>query len=143
MRSIPFALFLIIALSAASCSRTATNIDTQPPTSASAGIVNDISPSDAAAKTSAAYSQFVDVRTAEEYASGHAERAINIPLDRLGSNLGRLEKNEPVYVICETGRRSREGAELLAANGFKWVFTVTGGTSEWREAGLPMETVSR
>jgi rhodanese-related sulfurtransferase len=105
--------------------------------------VNEIDPDKALPRVQAAYSQFVDVRTPEEYAGGHAVRAINIPLSELPAKLGRLEKNEPVYVICQSGRRSKEAADILNRNGFKWVFNVTGGTNEWTAQGLPMETVQR
>ncbi len=89
--------------------------------------------------TAAAYSQFVDVRTPEEYAAGHAYRAVNIPLDVLSEKLGRLEKNEPVYIICRTDNRSRQAAKILADAGYGQVVVVTGGTDAWQAAGLPME----
>lgn len=100
--------------------------------------VSELSPAEARPATEAAYSQFIDVRTPEEYSAGHAYRAVNIPLDTLKDNLDRLEKNEPVYVICETGRRSKEAAEILNAAGFTSVISITGGTAAWRDAGLPM-----
>ena len=105
--------------------------------------MNDIEPAKALPRVQEAYSQFVDVRTPEEYAAGHAVRAINIPLNELLEKLDRLERNEPVYVICQSGRRSKEAADILNRNGFKWVFNVTGGTNEWTSQGLPMETVAR
>jgi rhodanese-related sulfurtransferase len=115
-------------------------LDTAPPSGALRSTVNEISPHDALPKVEAAYSQFVDVRSPAEYAAGHAARSINIPLETLADNLDRLERNEPVYLICETGRRSGEAAEILSANGFEWTFSVAGGTSAWREERLPMET---
>ncbi len=110
---------------------------------AGGGSISEISPQNALPKVEGAYSQFIDVRTAEEYSAGHATRAINIPLDELPKRYDRLEKNEPVYIICETGRRSKEAADILSANGFKEVISITGGTAAWREAGLPIETVIR
>jgi len=104
--------------------------------------IKDVSPVEAQAAVSKAYSQFIDVRTPEEYAAGHAERARNIPLDTLAANLDRIERNEPVYVICQTGRRSRQAAELLKQRGFNNVLNVTGGTTAWTAAGLPTTTVA-
>ena len=104
--------------------------------------IKDVSPVEAQAAVSKAYSQFIDVRTPEEYAAGHAERARNIPLDTLAANLDRIERNEPVYVICQTGRRSRQAAELLKQRGFNNVLNVTGGTAAWTAAGLPTTTVA-
>jgi rhodanese-related sulfurtransferase len=111
-----------------------------------AGVVNvdsqamEVSPMDAETAVSKAYSQFIDLRSPEEYLSGHAARSVNIPLDTLPSNLDRIEKNEPVYVICETGGRSQQAAAILKSAGFMRVLGIRGGTVAWQQAGLPMET---
>jgi rhodanese-related sulfurtransferase len=136
-------IVLLLTLLISSCGDVVSNLDTPPPAGASAGVVNEISPAEALPRVQAAYSQFVDVRTSEEYATGHAARAINIPLSDLPTNLDRLERNEPVYVICQSGRRSKEAADILSRNNFKWVFNVSGGTNEWQSLGLPMETPAR
>jgi rhodanese-related sulfurtransferase len=101
--------------------------------------IKEISPTEAQAATSKAYSQFIDVRTPEEYSGGHAARAVNIPLDTIPANLDRLEKNEPVYLICESGRRSQLAAQTLKKAGFNNVLNVAGGTAAWRAANLPIE----
>ena len=98
--------------------------------------VSEITPEQARPGVEAAYSQFIDVRTPEEYSSGHADRARNIPLDTLMTNLDRLEKNEPVYLICQTGRRSKQAAEMLVQAGFPQAISIAGGTDAWRAAGL-------
>ena len=102
--------------------------------------IREVSPREAQTSIMKPYSQFVDVRTADEYAGGHAARAINIPLDELGSAAGRLEKSEPVYLICETGNRSEQAAAVLKAAGFNNVLSIEGGTQAWKAAGLPIET---
>lgn len=104
--------------------------------------VSEMTPVEARPGTEAAYSQFIDVRTPEEYAGGHANRAVNIPLDTLSQNVDKLEKNEPVYLICASGRRSKQAAEALSAAGFPRVISISGGTTAWREAGLPMDPAS-
>lgn len=104
--------------------------------------IKEVSPADAEAAVSKAYSQFIDVRTPEEYSAGHADRAVNIPLDTIGASLDRLEKNEPVYLICQTGNRSRKAAVILKDAGFNNVLNVTGGTVAWKAAGLPMADAS-
>lgn len=101
--------------------------------------IKEISPSEAQTAVAKAYSQFIDVRTPEEYAGGHAARAVNIPLDTLTSSLDKLEKNEPVYLICQTGNRSKKAAVMLKDAGFNNVLNITGGTVAWQAAGLPME----
>lgn len=120
------------------CQSTVTNTAVKADPNAPAEI-RDVSVTDAQAAVSKAYSQFVDVRTVEEYAGGHAARAINIPLDTLAAKADTLEKNEPVYLICQTGNRSRKAADVLKAAGFKTIYNVTGGTVAWKEASLPME----
>ena len=102
--------------------------------------VKDVSPAEAQAAVSKAYSQFVDVRTPEEYAGGHAARAVNIPLDILPTKLDSLEKGEPVYLICQSGNRSKNAAVILKNTGFNNVLNVDGGTIAWQAAKLPMET---
>jgi rhodanese-related sulfurtransferase len=133
------AALLLILFALTGCSKSVTMSKTDSGVPDTASPVKDISPAEAQTAVSRPYSQFVDVRTAEEYSGGHAARAINIPLDILQANLDRLEKNEPVYVICETGGRSQKAAQMLATAGFNNVLNVAGGTAAWRQAGLPME----
>jgi len=83
--------------------------------------------------------QFIDVRTVEEYKSGHAPKAVNMPLDSLDKEFTKLDKSKPVYVICQTGRRSQKASEMLKQADFKDVYNVTGGTSAWASANLPLE----
>lgn len=83
--------------------------------------------------------QFIDVRTVGEYAGGHAVKAANFPLDALEKDLNRLDKDKPVYVICQTGKRSQKGSEILQKAGFKNIYNINGGTSAWESAGFPME----
>ena len=128
------AVFLLIA-----CQRVVTNTTDQQAAPPLAGIV-EISPTEAQAAVAKAYSQFIDVRTPEEYAGGYAERAENIPLDTLAANFDRLKKGDPVYVICQTGNRSKKAAEMLKEAGFKSIYNVSGGTAAWQAAGLPMSS---
>ena len=83
--------------------------------------------------------QFIDVRTEQEYAAGHATGARNFPLRELETRMNSLDKAKPVYVICETGRRSQKGSEVLQQAGFEEIYNINGGTSEWAAVGLPME----
>ena len=131
------AVFALTVAALAGCGSPRTTMDTSPPTAPSAAVVN-IAPAEAAPKTQQAYAQFVDVRTEFEYKAEHADRAINIPLEELAANLDRIEKNEPVYIICETGRRSKEAAEMLVSKGYPMVYNVEGGMTVWRAEKLPM-----
>lgn len=44
-----------------------------------------------------------DVRSAEEYASGHVEGAINIPADQLAAQVGELAKDTTIVTVCNFG----------------------------------------
>jgi len=69
----------------------------------------------------------IDVRTKQEYAGGHYQGALNIPVDTLGSKLKGLgEKDAPLVVYCASGGRSSQAASILRAAGFSDV-TNAGG----------------
>ncbi|MFO7689140.1 MAG: rhodanese-like domain-containing protein [Cryobacterium sp.] len=78
----------------------------------------------------------VDVRESDEYAAGHADGAISIPLGEVLSRASDIPRGEPVYLICQSGRRSGLAAVSLAATGVDTV-NVIGGTTAWMQAGLP------
>lgn len=80
----------------------------------------------------------IDVREPDEFAAGRVPGARNIPLQQLRDRLTEVPANQPVAVICQSGRRSAQGAEVLAAAGIDAV-TVDGGTAAWAKAGLPLE----
>lgn len=61
----------------------------------------------------------LDVRTAEEYACGHADGFDkNIPVDELRERLGELDRSKPVYLMCQSGLRSYIACRTLLQNGF-------------------------
>jgi len=68
----------------------------------------------------------LDTRTAGEYASGHIEGFINIPVDDLRERIGELEKGKPVYVICQSGLRSYIASRILSGFGFD-AYNFSGG----------------
>lgn len=63
--------------------------------------------------------QIIDVRTPDEYRSGHPKGAVNIPLDRLQGQLGKLSKEKPVITCCRSGARSGMAADALKSAGFE------------------------
>lgn len=60
----------------------------------------------------------LDTRTVREYAAGHIDGFLNIPVDELRERLPELEAGRPVYVICQSGLRSYIACRILAQNGF-------------------------
>ncbi len=131
---------LILSIFAVSACQTAsTEIASNVPTDATQNEIKQISVEQAKNVVDAKDVQFIDVRTIEEYAGGHAPKAINFPLDALEKDLAKLDKDQPVYVICQTGRRSQNGAEILQKAGFTSIYNINGGTSAWVSAGFPTE----
>jgi phage shock protein E len=69
----------------------------------------------------------VDVRTKEEYTSGHFGGALHIPLDTLGKQLKKIGAHDrPVIVYCASGARAGQAASLLRSAGYSDV-TNAGG----------------
>ncbi|MGV8913105.1 MAG: rhodanese-like domain-containing protein [Rhodoglobus sp.] len=80
----------------------------------------------------------IDVREPFEYVAGHAPAAGSIPLGELVARVEELDRDNTVYVICESGGRSGQAVEWLNTQGFDAV-NVEGGTSAWRNSGLPVK----
>lgn len=59
----------------------------------------------------------VDVRTPQEFASGHIKNSINIPLNALVDNLKKINKEKPIITCCASGMRSASARAILKANG--------------------------
>jgi rhodanese-related sulfurtransferase len=71
--------------------------------------------------------QLVDVRQPEEVASGSLTGAVNIPLDQLPDRIGELDPNRRTVLLCRSGNRSGQAADLLVAAGFDEVINLEGG----------------
>lgn len=82
---------------------------------------------------------FLDVRTPEEYASGHIRGAKLVPLQELEKRVAEVPRDRQVYVYCHSGRRSAKAASLLAAKGYTNIENVSGGMVAWQNAGYPVE----
>lgn len=65
----------------------------------------------------------LDVRSNGEYSTGHIKGSINIPVDKLASNLNKLkEKNKPIITCCASGIRSASAKGILKSNGYSDVY---------------------
>ena len=83
--------------------------------------------------------QLVDVRSAAEWAEGHAAQAIHIPMEEIPVRYGDLDLDRDLYIMCRSGGRSAQVVDWLTRNGIDCV-NVTGGIIDWEAAGLPMKT---
>lgn len=61
----------------------------------------------------------LDVRTPGEFASGHVEGAVNIPVQELGARMAEVPRDRPVVVYCHSGARSASAAERLSSDGYE------------------------
>ncbi len=79
----------------------------------------------------------LDVREPHEYAAGHVPGARLTPLATVPDALGDLPAGRPIFVICQSGNRSRVAAQHLARAG-RDARSVIGGTGGWISAGQPV-----
>ncbi len=75
----------------------------------------------------------LDVRTADEFKSGHLPKAINANVmnSELVTKAAKLNKEKPVFVYCRSGARSATACKTLANQGFTEVYNLSGGISSW------------
>ena len=75
----------------------------------------------------------LDVRNRDEYDEKHIEGSVLIPVAELGSRLSELDDRDAAIVVyCRAGARSKTAADLLAANGYKYVYDM-GRVDDWPE----------
>ena len=68
----------------------------------------------------------IDVRTAEEFDSGHIKGFFNIPVDELREHIEEFGVKNPVYVVCQSGLRSYIACCILSQHGFE-CYNLSGG----------------
>lgn len=81
----------------------------------------------------------IDVREYPEYANARIAQASLIPLRDIVNRANELDRSLPIYLICRSGKRSKEAQEKLLGLGFTNVGSVIGGMVAWQTAGLPIE----
>ncbi len=120
-------------------------------------MIQQISPDEAYQKMNNETATYIDVRTSEEYISGHPKGSINIPVRLLingfmqpNNNFINSIKNifDPdslLLIGCKTGGRSQMASEILKKNGFKNIYNIDGGflgkegVKGWVDYHLPVE----
>jgi rhodanese-related sulfurtransferase len=132
---LPLALVVMLALLISCLGQApATNPEPTIPT------YTDVTPEEAYEMTSQQEVVLLDVRTQEEYDSGHIQDTLFIPLSELESRLGELNPSDHILVYCRSGGRSAEAADILVTNGFTHVYNMVGGIIQWQEQGFPVYT---
>ncbi len=77
----------------------------------------------------------IDVRESHEFRAGHAPGAKNISVQVIERRLGEIPKERQIIVVCQSGMRSQQAAEILSRNGYQ-VLNVSGGMIGWQRAGM-------
>ncbi len=80
----------------------------------------------------------IDVRTPEEFASGHIPGSVNIPVDSLGQRLSEVPQDKPVVLYCRSGNRSGQAAQILDQAGYSQIYDL-GGIVTWQQQGYPVQ----
>ncbi len=82
--------------------------------------------------------QLIDVRTPEEFNSGHIENAINFNYfsEDFKDSISLLQTNVPVYIYCRSGKRSSKSVEAFKTVGFDSIYQLKGGLLNWKKLGF-------
>ncbi|MGI9533657.1 MAG: rhodanese-like domain-containing protein [Thermodesulfobacteriota bacterium] len=78
----------------------------------------------------------LDVRTPEEFSSGHLQNAVNIDYksDNFKNELDKLDKQKTYVVHCRSGGRAAASVDIMKELGFENVYDM-GGIVQWQEQG--------
>ena len=79
----------------------------------------------------------VDVRTIEEYESGHIQDAVNFDFysESFQKEILSLNKSSSIILYCRTQNRSTKTANYLKDNGYKEIAVLEGGITSWVKNG--------
>jgi len=75
----------------------------------------------------------MDVRTAEEYAAGHIEGAINFDVNgsSFASHAMKMKEDTEYMVYCKSGGRSVKACKIMSKAGMKNLYNLEGGYTAW------------
>jgi rhodanese-related sulfurtransferase len=86
--------------------------------------------------------KIIDVRTPEEFKSGHIAGAINIDFyaEDFKTKISELARNKKYLVYCRSGNRSAQAAKIMLDLEFQEVYDMAGGITQWTSSGYPAVT---
>jgi phage shock protein E len=79
----------------------------------------------------------VDVRQPDEFAGGHIDGAVLMPLDRLPQTYRQIPKGVKLVVYCRSGHRSAKAVSFLRGHGYDKAVSLDGGYLAWTGANRP------
>ena len=82
----------------------------------------------------------IDVRTPDQYSSGHIPGAVNMPVPTVTKHLDEIREAPEVVLYCNDTQFTRMAEQLLLKSKVKGFSHLEGGLTAWRNQGLPLET---
>ncbi|MGA1699579.1 MAG: rhodanese-like domain-containing protein [Candidatus Nanopelagicales bacterium] len=81
----------------------------------------------------------IDVRTPEEFNSGHVQGALNIPVESpdFAAQVSALDPATTYAIYCRSGNRSAVATAEMGSMGFMHLYDLEGGFSDLEAAGMP------
>lgn len=137
---------LIIGLLFFNCKNNITEVNESTETATSEIVFEQLEPQDFADEiANAKDAQIVDVRTPVEFKSKSIANAVNIDFNspNFDAEMNKLNKENPVFVYCLSGGRSKAAAEKMQKAGFKKIYELNGGMLKWNASGVTTETVNK
>lgn len=82
--------------------------------------------------------RIIDIREPFEVRSGYIEGSELVPLRVVGAAAGEWDRNQPITLVCRSGRRAEAARTQLLGRGFTNVSVLAGGVERWRSEGKPL-----
>ena len=123
----------IISLVSTGCGPTSKEASTEQST----GFAMDLSAEDFSRYTTDSTCILLDVRTHEEFQSGHIPGALMIDYyeEDFADRISTLDKAKTIYIYCRSGGRSGRAMKMMQQQGFDRLYNLDGGIKAWTEAG--------
>ncbi len=136
----PIIIGIVFSMGGCASSASSAAAASQPVVVAAQPKINiKIAPADYQAKFGANVDHvLLDVRTPQEFASGHIPGAINISIDELTGRLSEVPQDKPVVLYCRSGNRSNQAAQILDRAGYTQIYDL-GGIINWVQQGYPIQ----
>ncbi len=106
--------------------------------SSSNGAITNMDAKDFSSITQQSNVVILDVRTPGEFSQGHIEGAMNIDVEAstFDAEIAKLDKTKTYAVYCHSGRRSGIATQTMAKMGFKHLYNLQNGLSDWMSQGM-------
>jgi rhodanese-related sulfurtransferase len=99
-----------------------------------------LSPTEATILINRRKAAVLDLRELDAYKAGHLPAAKHIEASGLTAAIEKLklDRNNPLILVCETGVQSRKATSEVKKLGFTEVASLDGGVQAWKAAALPL-----